>query len=957
MPPRALVAFLLGSVWLMAAVTAALSRDPGAVPAHAASRPQREHEEKGAEEVPPQEPPRLPAGNPEDVLDAWRDHLLAATAATNPPGTDTNLCMSWEVSAAADPNNPRRLAIVQGSTLGVSTDGGDNFTFVSVGSSLPPGFTSAGDGTAAYDRAGRLFVAILGNPTAPGGWKVFVSRHDPVTGALVSGPVNVSAAVGLSPSGTNDKPWIAADAHPGSQFANRVYVVWSVTGGTQSGKKEIWGARSSDQGATWSQMTANGLAFGPISPLDASDGSCWPPHVAVGRTGDVYVAYHGQPGTLPDAGTPDGVSGKIVVLRSTDGGVTFPQHTEAFPPGTADATSNIQDDPGTIADARFWTYGTRMPWVLPDPADACTLHVVTTDDPDNDPIAGDPADVVMATSHDCGATWPLRRKVSDAPTTFASWQLLPTAAIDPTTGAIAVAWLDSRDAASYPSGSAGNARVDLRVRYSLDGGTSWLPSRIVNDVPIDPDASTSTIGSGMPPTYRIGEYDGVAFAACTAHLVWAAQGTCNAPMDTYYDRDPAVGDLDAPAIACPADVVLGCNDSTAPGSTGSASARDDCDPAPAVSFVDHHQGGSCPPTPVIDSIERIWSTRDAAGNLASCSQQISIQDFAPPAIDVPQPLVLECSTQGGVPAADPQIQGWLAAAGAVDSCSTAQLGISGVPALFPVGCAGQQTFVTFSASDACGNADFQLSSVSVHDSVPPTLVAPAPQRFECRKPGGTPRDDPQVAAWLAGATSSDVCSVPVVSQDAPSLLPGGCNPGASTVVHFTSTDGCGNQRQAQSTATVADTVGPVVAGPVLQQVLAPPDHQYRCTDHVAAAVSLADACNSLPLGVAIACSSSQCDDAPCSQHPGEDGDGSTVNDCTYDPILDRLCARAERAETDPAGRVYTVSATASDGCGNLSSQPILRLYVPHGCAEGAADCLFDDGFEAAGLLVWSARTP
>ena len=36
------------------------------------------------------------------------------------------------------------------------------------------------------------------------------------------------------------------------------------------------------------------------------------------------------------------------------------------------------------------------------------------------------------------------------------------------------------------------------------------------------------------------------------------------------------------------------------------------------------------------------------------------------------------------------------------------------------------------------------------------------------------------------------------------------------------------------------------------------------------------------------CASDQCDNAPCPEHPGENGDGNTVNDCVYDLGLDKL---------------------------------------------------------------------
>lgn len=896
------------------------------------------------------------AANPEADEDAREDGFFDPLIKTRTPGTDTNLCMSWEVDMTSDPNRRQRLAYIQGSTLGVSTDGGDSFTNVNVGSFLPPTHTSNGDGTASYDANGRLFVAILGNPVGGGGWDVFVSRHDPVDGSLISGPTNVTAQVGIITGMTADKPWIAADSNSTSEFSNRLYVVWSVTGGAFSGDFEIWGAVSTNQGQTWTQMTRNAVAYGPISPLDSSDGRCWPPHVAVAVNGDVYVSYHGQPGfiTVPgvSGGTPDGESGLVVVLRSTDGGLTLPQRSEPFPAGEADTTWNSQSRPGAISDARFWTIGTGQGWLLPDPGDPCTLHVVTTDDPNDDPLTGDAADVVMATSTDCGVSWTAPQTVSDGPS--GTWQLLPTAAIDPITGSIAVTWLDNRNALSYPPGSAGNARADLRARYSFSGGASWFASVVVNDAPIDPDASTSTIGAGVPPTYRIGEYNGVTFSECTAHMVWAGDPLCGGAMDTYYDRDPETGDLTEPEIFCPDDLTLGCNDSTDPDDTGRATARDTCDADPTVIFVDEALGGSCPPTPVIDNIQRIWSTRDAAGNFASCSQLISIQDFDAPVISAPPPLVLECSSLGGVPSADPTVQVWLDSASAVDECSEAELSISGVPPLFPVGCDGDPSLVVFSAIDECGNSGFEVSQVTVLDTVKPSLATPVPTTFECTTGGGTPIDDPEVAAWLATATTSDACSVPNVTHNAPPLLPAGCDPGAATLVTLTSTDACGNSTGASSTATVVDSTAPDVVVDPGFVVLGPPDHEYRCFDGVRASAGVADACDNSPVDVVIACTSSQCDDAPCPEYPGQDGDGSTVNDCTYDPDIDQLCARAERAETNPEGRLYTVDLTATDHCGNADTTVILELFVPHGCTEGDTYCIFSDGFESGDAASWSS---
>jgi hypothetical protein len=85
----------------------------------------------------------------------------------------------------------------------------------------------------------------------------------------------------------------------------------------------------------------------------------------------------------------------------------------------------------------------------------------------------------------------------------------------------------------------------------------------------------------------------------------------------------------------------------------------------------------------------------------------------------------------------------------------------------------------------------------------------------------------------------------------------------------------------------------------------------------------------------ITCVSNQCDDAPCPAKPGENGDGDTVNDCSYDPLNDRLVVRSERAGTDPAGRTYSLWMTAEDDCGNESAPvAVFTVHVPHDQSPG-----------------------
>ena len=125
---------------------------------------------------------------------------------------------------------------------------------------------------------------------------------------------------------------------------------------------------------------------------------------------------------------PDGISGYVQVFRSTDGGETFPQQSQACAPGQSDITFNIQLGPGRIPGARFLTMGSAQPWILPDPLVPGRIHVVACDDPDNDVNAGDPSDIFIMTSSDYGQTWTAPRRVpsSTTPTRPGSIRLFPS---------------------------------------------------------------------------------------------------------------------------------------------------------------------------------------------------------------------------------------------------------------------------------------------------------------------------------------------------------------------------------------------------------------------------------------------------------------------------------------------------------------------------------------------------
>jgi hypothetical protein len=747
---------------------------------------------------------------------------------------------------------------------------------------------TGGDPSVAFDSQNRMFITYLCR--APGARDVCIAgyqlngagtQYNAIPGVIW--PVRVTVAAGR-PGQNNDKQWLASDWYVGSPYTDRLHMVWVDLGGPNG--FEIYASFSDDQGVNWSPA-AN------ISPTDGSDGTVWPPHLTVAPNGDLYVTYHSQTGFQGVSGAPDGMTGQTVLVRSPDGGTTFSicddgtactqtsdcngigtgtcnGRSTPFPMSFADTTFNVQhlrycDDGttqcsanancmgigsgtcnaplGAIPGARFWTFGTVQAWVLADPDMPGRIYVVTNDDPDDNPNSGDPADVVIARSDDFGVTWPFTNQVDDG--AAGTFQLLPTAAIDPVTGAIGVTWYDNRSGATN---GFGNFLLDLRASYSYDSGASWTPSIDVNDGQYDPDTSDScrfcsfggptnvSCATGCPlgsatTTNRIGEYNGIAFGECTAHMAWAdnlASG-CGGDTSTWYDRDPeGGGDLVDPMVSCPSDVEISCTESTSPSNTGSASATDNCTVEPDVGSVDDVTPGDCPQEM---TISRIWNATDNAGNIDTCEQIIEVVDDGDPVVTAPAPLGLECNAPGGVAGDDPQILSWLGMASAMDDCGNVTL-TDNAPDFFPASCPpGTPIDVTFTGTDECGNSGQDGSSVTVLDETDPEVMCSVgdvelwPPHHDLVDAGfeysvvEVCDPDPTVVITVTsdehpefecGAGGTIHCPDAVVDGDTVLLRRerSGGGDGRIYTITVTVTDDCGNQGSCQATVGVPQSMNP-----------------------------------------------------------------------------------------------------------------------------------------------------
>ena len=300
---------------------------------------------------------------------------------------------------------------------------------------------------------------------------------------------------------------------------------------------------SVDQGLNWSSA---------LTLSTGGEGFVWPTHNAVAPNGDVYTSYHSQP--FFAGGAPNGTSGRIFVLRSSDGGVSFPQKTSAFAAGEADITYNVQSAgfARILPQSASWTQGAAQPWVLPDPLDPDNVYVVAGDDPTNlNHGAGfDDMDVFIARSTDQGLTWSAPARIDGG--AAGNIEFFPTAAIDDLSGCIAVTWYDTRAGATN---AAGNFLLDLFMRGSDDGGLSFGPQTRINDVAFDPDLGAGARFAGPPPTLRIGEYNGVVVDDEIAHAVWTGN-TATGQQIMFDSATPCAGVTLAFSGSCPGPMTL-----------------------------------------------------------------------------------------------------------------------------------------------------------------------------------------------------------------------------------------------------------------------------------------------------------------------------------------------------------------------------------------------------------------
>ncbi|WP_345191152.1 gliding motility-associated C-terminal domain-containing protein, partial [Algibacter agarivorans] len=249
-----------------------------------------------------------------------------------------------------------------------------------------------------------------------------------------------------------------------------------------------------------------------------------------------------------------------------------------------------------------------------------------------------------------------------------------------------------------------------------------------------------------------------------------------------------VQDNTPPVLSLPANVTAECSDDLTPSSFGTATAVDNCDNDPVITFSDVTTEGACSGT---FTITRTWTATDSCGNTVSADQTISTSDTIAPEFDqttLPADVVVECNS---VPVAETLT--------ASDNCGNANVTVNDVRT--DGNCPSNYTITrSYTATDDCGITNTHVQTITVQDTTPPVFVETLPVIrlvVEC--------DAVPTAETL---TATDICgSATVAVSD--SRTDGNCPSNYTLARTWTATDDCGLTTIHTQIITVQDTTAPV----------------------------------------------------------------------------------------------------------------------------------------------------
>ncbi len=260
----------------------------------------------------------------------------------------------------------------------------------------------------------------------------------------------------------------------------------------------------------------------------------------------------------------------------------------------------------------------------------------------------------------------------------------------------------------------------LHLLNTVTGGDIDLAAGINNvfdtQTPTQADALLTTL------SFTAGSVDGPTYLSFRTHNPPSRFSDAGgADVTPCLLESPAiVVDGTDPVVTCPADTTIECDESSAPANTGTATATDNLDAAPVITYGDVETPGACAHE---KTITRTWTATDCAGNTHSCDQIITVVDTTDPLITCPADTTIECS--------DSMLPANTGSATATDNCDGSPV-ISYADSDLVGACPQEKTITrTWTATDACGNDITCDQIITVQDTTAPTFTCPEDVTIEC----------------------------------------------------------------------------------------------------------------------------------------------------------------------------------------------------------------------------------
>ena len=284
-----------------------------------------------------------------------------------------------------------------------------------------------------------------------------------------------------------------------------------------------------------------------------------------------------------------------------------------------------------------------------------------------------------------------------------------------------------------------------------------------------------------------------------------------------------VNDNVPPSITCPNDLLLECSTEVPAPNVSLVQASDNCAGAVTVTHVsDVVTDQTCLNQ---FTIERTYRATDVCGNSSTCIQYINVSDITPPVITCPVPKTVLCASE--IPAPD------VNTVEATDNCVgvITKLWIGDV--ISEQTCDNRFIVTrTYSATDVCGNVSTCTQTITVFDDVPPVIFINDPV-FNGVENGGTitmqcyAMDPEWTLPTLTNdeISATDNCGGVLISMNQ-TVTEGSCETDGffkSIHVEIVATDFCNNQSSFTFDIHIIDELPPVFT-------VIPPNTTVSCTE-------------------------------------------------------------------------------------------------------------------------------